>query len=152
MSARRLTPALRAVALGLLALVSAVAASASLAAASGQNARGGPLKVSEWPLTIVAFATDPTRPKAGGLLTAAMGIMDETTGEPLDAGEVHCRGRIGSRLVHLVRKQFVDGTGVAGCIWKIPPRTGGKRFHGRMTVIASDGTQVTKKFSRVIRP
>jgi hypothetical protein len=137
---------------GLLALVSAVAASASLAAASGPKAPAGPMKASEWPLTIVAFATYPNRPKAGGLFTAAMGIMDETTGEALDSGEVHCRGRIGSRLVHLVHKQFVPDTGVAGCIWRIPTQTGGKRFYGRITVISYDGTQVTKKFSRPIRP
>jgi hypothetical protein len=100
---------------------------------------------------VVVFATEPNRPKAGRLFTAVMGILDEYTGEPLDSGDVYCRGRIGSRRVPLVRAEFIESSGVAGCIWKITVRTGGRHFYGRIRVESYDG-HVTKKFSRVVRP
>jgi hypothetical protein len=142
MSGRSITPALAFV---------AVLAGFAVSGASKAGVSTRPTSAREYPLTVVAFATEPNRPKAGRLFTGIMGILDEETGEPLDSGDVYCRGRIGSRRVPLVRAQFVEGSGVAGCIWKIPPQTGGKRFFGRIRVESYEG-QVTKKFSRMVRP
>jgi hypothetical protein len=138
---------------GSAALLAMTAACALLVAGSKAAVPTRPAGASEYPLTIVVFETDPQRPKAGQLFTAGAGIMDEETGEPLDSGTVHCRARIGSRRVHLVRKVFVAGSGLAFCAWRIPAQTGGKRLYGRIEVYSYDyGVSVTKKFSRVIRP
>jgi hypothetical protein len=139
--------------LGSAALLAATAACALLVAAPKAAVPTRPAGTTEYPLTVAMFATDPGRPKAGRLFTAGAGIMDEETGEPLDSGTVHCRARIGSRRVHLVRKMFVTGSGLALCAWNIPAQTGGKRLYGRIEVYSYDyGVSVTKKFSRVIRP
>jgi hypothetical protein len=105
MSGRSITPALAFV---------AVLAGFAVSGSSKAGVSTRPTSAREYPLTVVAFATEPNRPKAGRLFTAIMGILDEETGEPLDTGDVYCRGRIGSRRVPLVRAQFVEGSGVVG--------------------------------------
>lgn len=142
MSARSITPALAFVAV-------VVGFAVSGGSKAGVSTR--PSSAREYPLTVAAFATEPNRPKAGRFFTAVMGILDEDTGEPLDSGQAFCRGRIGSRRVPLVRAKFIQSSGVAGCIWKIPAGTGGRRFYGRIRV-ESYARHVTKKFSRVVRP
>ena len=150
----RFTPALRVGVLGALTTVAALAVSAAFAAPSPMGAPkpARPSRATEWPLTVAYFSTVPGRPRAGQSFLAGVIVMDEETGEPLDSATVRCRGRIGSRLVHLISRQFVANTGTAFCYWKIPAQTGGKRFFGRIQVFDDYGDVATKKFSRIIRP
>src|SRR5262245_47016793 len=90
------TPAVLVGALTLLALASATASSASQAPAYKAAAPGVLAKANTYPLEISEFLTDPSRPKAGKRFTAFIVIQDLSTGQPLDWGETHCRGRIGS--------------------------------------------------------
>ena len=137
---------------GTLLLASAAILAAGLASvASGAGSGNRPARASEYPLLVVAVKTDPKRPKAGKPFTALIGILNQDTGEPVQSGQVSCPARIGHRGVRMMDKAFVDGTGIAGCTWMIPARSGRKHMVAKVEVYSDEGT-VRSQFLRVVRP
>lgn len=136
----------------LLALALCAILTAGLASvASGASAANGPARASEYPLAVVVTSTDPKRPKAGKFFIAAIGIVNQETGEPVQSGQVACPARIGHRGVRMIKKTFVDGDGIAACVWKIPAGSGRKHMVAKVEVYSDEGT-VRSRFLRVIRP
>src|SRR5919109_1247630 len=134
-----------------LGLALAATLTAGLAsAASGASFPNGPARGSEYPVQVIATSTQPKQPKAGKPFTALIGIVNEETGLPVESGEVACPARVGNRGVRMVDKAFVDGTGIAGCTWKIPALAGGKRMVAKVEVYSDEGT-VRSRFFRVVR-
>lgn len=119
--------------------------------ASGASAPNAPARASEYPLEVIATQTVPHRPKAGKPFTALVGIINAETSLPVESGDVACPARIGHRGIRVIEKAFADGTGIAGCTWRIPAGAGGKRMVAKIEVYSDEGT-VRARFFRVIRP
>lgn len=114
----------------------------------GTAASGANLGNAEYPLQVIAVKTNPNRPKAGQLFIAMAAIVNQETAEPV-AGELSCPARIGRKGVRVAFKRL--DTGVAGCAWTIPGKTGGKRLVASILVESDEGYEAKVPFSRVIR-
>ena len=134
----------------LLASVAILAAGLA-SVASGAGSANRPARVSEYPLMVVVTKTDPKRPQAGKPFTALIGILNQDTGEPVQTGDVACPARVGHRGLRMMNKDFMEGSGIAGCTWMIPARSGRKHMVAKVEVYSDEGT-VRSQFLRVIRP
>jgi hypothetical protein len=99
-------------------------------------------------LATVAFATSPQRPRAGRMLTAAIGVLRLDTGDRVRAGTIRCAARIGARPLRLAKRGFRGGLAV--CRWRIPTGARGQLVRGSVAVRQGE-FQVERGFSKRIR-
>ena len=95
-------------------------------------------------LTVYAFDAGPAR--AGRPFEARLTVVLD--GEPPTAGTARCAARLGKRAFRPRSARFVAGT--AGCRWRVPARTRGKRLTGTVSATVESRT-VSRAFSRVVR-
>lgn len=114
----------------------------------GTAASGANLGKTQYPLQVIAVKTNPNRPKAGQLFIAMAAIVNQETGEPA-SGELYCPARIGRKGVRVAFKKL--DTGVAGCAWTVPGKTGGKRLVASILVETDEGYEAKVPLLKVIR-
>ena len=90
-----------------------------------------------------SFVVSP--PAAGRPLTVGVAAARTDTGEPVTAGRVGCRARIGTASLRVAQNRFVRGR--ATCVFRVPQNATGQRVRGSITVGAS-GLTLTRSFTR----
>jgi glucose/arabinose dehydrogenase len=99
-------------------------------------------------LSIVAFTTLPQRPRAGRLLTASLGVRRLETGAALRSGTIRCSARLAGRPLRAVQRGFRGRRAL--CAWRIPDSAAGLVLRGSVAV--RQGSQVERRFSKLVRP
>jgi hypothetical protein len=114
--------------------------------------RGSPARLSLGELTLT-----PTRPRAGRVLKASMGLHAGGRADVMNSIEdFACSARVGPRFLKALDSSGLYGVeGAASaeirCEWRIPPGTSGKSLAGSIELV-SRGRATTQKFSAVIVP
>jgi Tol biopolymer transport system component len=93
----------------------------------------------------VAFLWTPIRPVAGRAFEIVLGAA-EVSGADIGTLRVKCTGRIGGKLLPVATRRFVEESGRATCIWKMPKNVGGKVLKGTVSA-ASSASIVSRNFS-----
>jgi Tol biopolymer transport system component len=97
----------------------------------------------------VAFLWTPIRPVGGRTFEIVLGAA-EVSGADIGSLRVTCTGRAGGKLLRVATRRFVEESGRATCIWKIPRSAGGKLFRGTVSA-ASSASTVSRSFSFRVR-
>jgi Tol biopolymer transport system component len=110
------------------------------------SSNGGSVRQLTLPkLEAVAFLRSPARPSPGRAFEIILGAA-EVSGADIGILRVTCAARIGGKPLPATTKRFVELSGRATCIWKIPKDAGGKLLRGRITA-ASTVSSVARRFS-----
>jgi Tol biopolymer transport system component len=96
-------------------------------------------------LESVAFLWTPARPRAGGSFEIILGAA-EVSGADIGVLRVVCGARIGGKTLRATTRRFVERSGRATCIWRIPPDTRGRLLKGTITA-SSSVSRVSRKFA-----
>jgi hypothetical protein len=106
-------------------------------------------EVKTAPLRLVAksFALSPSRPRAGGTLTANLVVARNDTGALLKGGSVICSATVGGARVAVRVHAFVGSQ--ARCAWRVPSSARGKPFHGSVTVLF-EGKRISRSFTATV--
>jgi hypothetical protein len=99
--------------------------------------------IAKLTLTATAFTTAPKPAKAGKKLTASVAVNESDTNGPVTSATVACVGTI--KGVRVAATHTLTN-GIASCSWKLPAKSKGKTFLGKISVTVR-GTTLTKSFS-----
>jgi hypothetical protein len=94
-----------------------------------------------------SFALSPSRPRAGGLLTANLVVARNDTGAVLKGGTVTCTATVGGARVAVRVHKFVGNQ--ARCAWQVPGSARGKSFRGAVTVLF-EGKRISRSFTATV--
>lgn len=129
------------------AVAEVVASSTTPDPGRANNVARATTQVARLRLSVVDKVRIPKTPRAGQKLYMALGVQRSDTGGQLDAGRVTCPAQIAGRAVPvLVRDAYPSPT----CVWRIPIRTAGKIFRGRITV-SFRGSVASLRFALKVR-
>jgi Tol biopolymer transport system component len=100
-------------------------------------------------LEVVAFLWTPIRPVPGGQFEIVLGAA-EVSGADIGILRVTCTARIGGKLLRLATKRFVELSGRATCIWKVPKDAHSKLLKGTISA-RSSASLASRTFSFRVR-
>jgi hypothetical protein len=122
-------------------------ARADLAPDPGHGLWSYQVKTAALRLVSKGFALSPSRPRAGGTLTANLTVARNDTGAVLKGGTVVCSATVGGARVAVRVHKFV-GT-QARCAWQVPGSARGKPLRGTVTVLF-EGKRISRSFTATV--
>jgi Tol biopolymer transport system component len=96
-------------------------------------------------LEVVAFLRSPARPIAGRPFELILGAA-EVSGANIGILRITCTARLGGKPLRVANRRFVEESGRATCIWRIPANARGKALKGTISA-ASPASLVSRSFS-----
>jgi Tol biopolymer transport system component len=96
-------------------------------------------------LEVVAFLRSPAYPTAGRAFEIILGAA-EVSGADIGILRVTCRARVGGKALRVATRRFVEESGRATCIWKIPAAVRGQVLKGTISA-ASPASVASRSFS-----
>jgi hypothetical protein len=93
-----------------------------------------------------AVKLSPTRPKAGAVVTARVGVAAD--GSPVTPTSITCAGKIGGTTV-AGRSQAAAGAAI--CRYRTPRIAAGKVLRGAVTALLPGATSIAKRFAVKLR-
>jgi Tol biopolymer transport system component len=100
-------------------------------------------------LKVVAVLRSPVYPTAGRSFEVILGAA-EVSGADIGILRIGCTASLGGKPLRPASKRFVELTGRATCIWKIPATARGKLLRGTISA-ASPAALVSRRFSFRVR-
>jgi Tol biopolymer transport system component len=100
-------------------------------------------------LEVVAFLRSPGQPLAGRPFEIILGAA-EISGADIGILRITCSANVGGKALRATTKRFVELSGRATCIWKIPANARGKVLKGTISA-ASPASFVSRSFSFRVR-
>jgi hypothetical protein len=122
-------------------------ARADLAPDPGHGLWSYDVKTAALRLVSKGFALSPSRPRAGGMLTANLTVARNDTGAVLKGGAVVCSATVGGARVAVRVHKFVGSQ--ARCAWQVPGSARGKSFRGTVTVLF-EGKRISRSFTATV--
>jgi Tol biopolymer transport system component len=100
-------------------------------------------------LEVVAFLRSPARPTAGRAFEIILGAA-EVSGADIGVLRITCKATVGGKALRFATKRFVEVSGRATCIWKVPKTARGKVLRGTISA-ASSASVASRSFAFRVR-